>query len=113
MSNQIPASPFSEWGSHFVGLKQKNSSFSLETAIPYEKRLRSKDQTFQKLISVCDNVTVLSKSYSRGCFFTRNRYMVDNSSWVLAVYDGREKGGTFYTIGYAKKQCKEIHTILL
>ena len=31
----------------------------------------------------------------------RNRYMVALSSRIIAVYDGREKGGTFFTIRYA------------
>ena len=94
-------------------LKQKNRSLTLEAAIPYENRLKSKDQALQDLLAVCDTVTVVCLRYHPGCFFTRNRYMVDNSSRVLAVYDGRETGGTFYTIGYAQKHNKEMHEIRL
>ena len=94
-------------------LKKENRSLTLEAAIPHENRLKSKDQTFQDLLSVCDKVTVVCQRYHPGCFFTRNRYLVDNSSRILAVYDGREKGGTFYTIGYAQKHNKEMHEIRL
>lgn len=92
-------------------LKQKNRSLCLEAAIPYKKRLQSQYQTFQDLLAMCDDVTVLCERYTSQCFFVRNRYMVDKSSRVLAVYDGRKRGGTFYTIQYAQKQHKEIQII--
>lgn len=38
----------------------------------------------------------------------RNRYMVALSSRIIAVYDGREKGGTFFTIRYAHTMEREI-----
>ena len=94
-------------------LKKENRSLTLEAAIPYKRRLNSKNQTFQDLLAVCDNVTVLCDKYTSQCFFIRNRYMVDKSSRILAVHDGRGTGGTFYTIQYAKKVEKEIREIRL
>lgn len=94
-------------------LKKENRSLTLEAAIPYKGRLKSKDQTFQDLFVVCNDVTVLCDRYIPQCFFLRNRYMVDKSSRIIAVYDGREKGGTFYTIQYAQKEDKEIQEICL
>lgn len=79
---------------------------TLEAAIPYRDRLRTPDSHFQRLIKDCDTVTVLTEKYSKGCFMLRNRYMVDHSSLVLAVYDGRKTGGTAATVRYAgKKMC--------
>ncbi len=94
-----------------LALQKEGQSISLEAAIPYQKRLYSKDPQFQILISGCDRVKVLSPQYHRGCYFERNRYMVDESSRILAVYDGRKTGGTFYTIHYAGKHNKGIHMI--
>lgn len=74
---------------------------TLEAAIPYRNRLRTSDLHFQRLIKDCDTVTILTEKYSKGCFMLRNRYMVDQSSLVLAVYDGRETGGTAATVRYA------------
>lgn len=91
--------------------KKENRFLSLEAAIPYQRRLKSKDQTFQALLAICDEVTVVCDEYTTECFFLRNRYLVDKSNRVLAVYDGRQKGGTFYTIQYAQKQHKEIEMI--
>ena len=40
--------------------------------------------------------------YSGGCFPGRNRYMVDESRFLLAVWDGRPGGGTASTVAYAR-----------
>lgn len=43
----------------------------------------------------------------------RNRYMVDKSDIVIAVFYGIEKGGTWHTINYAQKNKKLIEFINL
>ncbi len=43
-----------------------------------------------------------STSYSKDCYMRRNRYMVDQSQRIIAVYDGRSTGGTAATVRYAK-----------
>ncbi len=48
-----------------------------------------------------------NECYTKGCMMIRNRYLVDNAEYVLAVYDGK-KGGTKYTLEYAKKNKKSI-----
>ena len=92
-------------------LKERGRAVKLEAAIPYAGRLKSKAPDFQKLLAACDTVTVLRDAYSPGCYFARNRYMVDESGLVIAVHDGREKGGTFYTIQYARAHDKEVRII--
>lgn len=47
------------------------------------------------------------------CFFARNRYMVSLSDRVIAVYDGRESGGTLFTMRYAHALKKEVRVIQL
>jgi len=74
----------------------------LEAAIPHVGRLKSSDPEFQSLLARCSAVTVVCEQYSPDCFFIRNRYLVDHSDAVLAVYDGRQCGGSFYTIQYAR-----------
>lgn len=44
-------------------------------------------------------------------YHERNRYMVLSSDRVIAVYDGRSTGGTFYTIRFAQANEKEIRII--
>ena len=80
----------------------------LEAAIPYAARTKSRDLVFQSLLAQCDDVTVVCEQYSSGCFFARNRYLVDRSDAVIAVYDGRKSGGSYYTIQYAESRGREI-----
>ncbi len=86
---------------------------SLEAAIPYRNRIRSKDTNFQNLISQCNLVSILSEKYSPSCYINRNRYMVQHSNLIIAVYDGRYKGGTLFTMRYAHALGKEIKIINL
>ena len=75
---------------------------TLEAAIPYPGRMKTPDETFQRLIRCCDTVKIHSDSYFKGCYLRRNRYLVDQSQRVIAVYNGRPTGGTAATVRYAK-----------
>lgn len=73
---------------------------TLEAAIPYPGRMKTPDETLQRLITDCDIVKTHSDYYG-GCYMKRNRYMVDQSSRIISVYDGRTTGGTASTLKYA------------
>lgn len=92
--------------------KKKGKDIHLEAAIPHRSRLQSKNKIFQDALSKCDTVVVLSEEYHKDGYFTRNRYMVDRSSMVIAVSNGK-KGGTGYTIHYARCANKQINLISL
>ena len=74
----------------------------LEAASPHPGRMKTPDKAFQRLIRCCDVVKIHSDSYSKDCYMRRNRYMVNQSQRVIAVYDGRSTGGTAATVRYAK-----------
>ncbi len=84
---------------------------TLEAAIPYRNRMNTRDADFQRLIKCCDIVKVHSESYNSGCFMVRNRYMVDLSERLIAVYDGRERGGTAATLKYARLKSLDIRQL--
>ena len=90
-------------------LKQETGKLFLEAAIPYRKRLSN--PAVMELIRQCDMVNVHSEEYTPSCFMKRNREMVQASQRVIAVYDGREKGGTHFTICYSRSQEKEVKII--
>lgn len=96
-------------------LKQDNPDLILEAAIPYRDRIRQicKNQSSADLLAACDVVSVVNEGYFQGCFMKRNRYMVDQSKLVIAVFDGRETGGTAATIRYAHRQKKIVSSICL
>lgn len=75
----IAASPYSGF----------ESSWSPEWQHRYRSVLRS-----------ADLVRFVSPAYDSGCFQRRNKWMVDHSSRVIAVFNG-EAGGTKNTIDYA------------
>ncbi len=65
-------------------------------------------ELYNRIISSATGVTyVTNETYARGCMMKRNRYLVDNSDYILSVFDGK-KGGTKFTIEYAKKNKKNI-----
>lgn len=66
---------------------------------------------FQRIKKESNQVVYVSKSeYYDGCMQKRNRFMVDTSVVLLAVYDGKS-GGTKNTIEYAMKKKRKIVTV--
>lgn len=64
-------------------------------------------QRYRLILSEADERIVLQEHYTDGCMQKRNRYMVDNSSMLIAVYSG-DGGGTGYTFDYAKDRGLQI-----
>ena len=91
--------------------KARHPELFLEAAIPYPGRLKTKDQRFHELLDCCDGVNVVCRTYSKSCFLQRNRYMVAESQRVIAVYDGRERGGTLFTMRDAHAAGREVRVI--
>ena len=88
--------------------RRRNEAIILEAAVPYRRRLFSKKEDFQYALKLCNKVTVIQEQYDPGCFQKRNKYMVDKSDIVVAIWDGRTSGGTYNTIIYAKSLGKDI-----
>ena len=82
-----------------------------EAAVPCpEQDLRwsaGSTERYDRLLSECDKLTVVSPRYSPECMMRRNRYMVDRSGVVIAVFNG-SRGGTFNTLRYAVRCGLEI-----
>ena len=91
-----------------VSLKCSYPDITLTAAIPYKgqaSRFSFNDKKrYDRLLEVADEVIVLSDSYYPRCFLDRDVFMVSHSSRLIACYDGREKGGSFYTIRKAMAQ---------
>ena len=87
---------------------------AVEAVIPCEEqaaRWRERDrERWFSLVERCDNETMLQHHYDRGCMLRRNRYLVDHSAMLIAVYDGM-LGGTMYTISYAMKRGLDVVTL--
>lgn len=111
---------FDIWaGEEVVRIREKNkrwckSRITLEGAIPFREQSRNftdnyKDR-YDKLLMQMDKMSIVNMQYSRGCYYSRNRHMVDASSMLITYFDGK-KGGTAYTNEYAIKRGLHIVNI--
>lgn len=92
-------------------LRKENESLHLEAALPYRARVKAKDKMFREVLNQCTEIGILSEAYNPGVFMKRNRWMVTESQRVIAVYDGRERGGTAQTMRLASAQGLEVRII--
>ena len=88
-------------------LKKQYPQIKLILVLPCESQTRNWDSedinVYEQIRGQADKVVYTSKEYTRDCMFRRNRHLVDNSSICIA-YLTQNKGGTAYTIDYAKKK---------
>ena len=97
-----------------LALKEKYPQITIECAIPCENQcvkwsMVLRDRYFD-IVSKCDKETLLQTHYTNDCMQKRNEYMVDNSDYVIAVWDGKPSG-TGKTVRYAQSKGKTIITI--
>lgn len=93
-------------------LRERYPHIKLVAAVPCKNHSgkwpqQSKDE-WQDIINRCDHVHyVTNEEYTAWCMQKRNAWMVDNSNFVIAVWDGT-KGGTGNCVNYAQKVNKHI-----
>ena len=95
-------------------IKAEHPNITLEAAIPCENQtaswnVKSKER-WDRIMTMCDKVTVLQKSYTSDCMMRRNKYMVDSSDYVIAVWNGNPSG-TANTIRYAVSMNKPVYYV--
>ncbi len=92
-------------------LRKIYNDITVEAAIPWEGQSDAWSNIlkarYAALKDECDFQTLVQKTYSSGCMMRRNKYMVDNSSVLIACYNGKS-GGTQRTMLYAIRQGVEI-----
>lgn len=91
-----------------LALRERRPDVTLEAARPCESQTNAwpptEQRRYQSILERCDYETLVQHRYDRGCMQRRNRYMVDRSALVLAVYNGIPKGGTYQTLLYAMRR---------
>ncbi len=104
------------WAGEAVLSLAADYDLSLVAVLPYRsigKSFRSADKwLYGRICGSADEIVIISEEYSPSCMAMRNRFMVDNSSRIIAVM-GSEKSGTGQTLRYARKQGLEIRCINL
>lgn len=89
--------------------KKEKPQIFLEIAIPFENH-NANIPLCQSIQQKADLVHVVSDAKDRrSAFYERNRYMVDNSNMLIAVYEpARENGGTAQTLRYTEAKGLDI-----
>lgn len=104
------------WAAEIVLKKRKhNGKLHLICAVPhpgFERRRNAfEKRKYENIIEKADYVTTVSERYYGGCYQKRNRFMVDRSSLVIAVFNG-EASGTKNTVDYAKRKSVNVINVL-
>ncbi len=92
-------------------LKKKYPNICLICAVPCKnqdaKWNKHQQERYKRILNQADKIRCIYDHYTQNCMQERNRYMVNASSLVIALFNGKN-GGTQKTIEYAEKQGKEI-----
>lgn len=104
------------WAAKIVlDLKEKNPALRLHCILPCEGQERkwpaSERERYHSILRQADGVIYVNREYHDGCMLERNRYLVDHSSVLLAVYNGTHRSGTGMTVRYAKRLGREVIVI--
>lgn len=95
-----------------IELRNEYPDIKLIGALPcrtQDRLWKDPDKTrYRRLLDQLDHIRCIYDDYvGKECMLERNRYMVNNSSLMIALFNG-QAGGTKSTIDYARKQCLEI-----
>ena len=92
-------------------LSYNSKKIEIIACVPCENQsqgyTKEEKEKYNYFLKKANKIITLNEEYFNGCMQVRNRFMVDNSSLVIA-YMYAERGGTKYTVNYAKKKEKEI-----
>ena len=88
-----------------LNLKNKYPFIELECALPCVGQEKfwntSLKERYFCILNKADKTRCIYNRYVNGCMQERNKYMINNSSRLIALYNG-QKGGTQLTINYAR-----------
>ena len=103
-------------------LKEKSTKYIITTecAVPFRNQAckwsQDSQNDYDKMLLLSDKITLVDtldeykiKDYKEKVYYPakmqkRNEYMVDKSDYIVAVWDGSKKGGTYNAVKYAEKQ---------
>lgn len=95
-------------------LREKYSHITLECAVPCKsqpcKWSDSMKERYYSILERSNKVTFVQDSYTSDCMHKRNRYMIEHTDVVIAVWNGNPSG-TGYTVNYAKEKGRKIYLL--
>ena len=104
------------WAAEAVlALKKRGRPLRLVCVLPCETQAdrwaECHRERYFSILEGADEVLYISCRYTPDCMARRNRYLIDHSDFLIAVYDGGDRGGTAYTVDYARHRGRSIVVI--
>lgn len=102
-------------GELVVALREQFPEIRLIGVVPFREQTDgwSKEwrQRYWRLRDAADEIiTLMPVAFTEG-YLVRDRYMVEHSSLLIGVYNGSIRGGTAYTVRYARQKGLKIRLI--
>lgn len=93
-------------------LREKCPELKLHCILPClgQERAWSEESKalYFSIVKQADSRVYTSRAYYKKCMLDRNRFMVERSDLLLAVYSGISGGGTAYTVNYSRRLGRKI-----
>jgi uncharacterized phage-like protein YoqJ len=98
-----------------LSLRHECPAITLTAVLPFREQASRFNELnkcrYYKCLSQADDIVILSNDYTAKCYLERDRFMVEHSSLLIACYDGRNRGGTFWTVNFASRTGKNVINI--
>lgn len=98
-----------------LSLKDKFPNIRLIAVVPFlgqsNRWASSEQERYRQILAEVDKIVLLSENYFCGCLLRRNDYMLSHSCGVIAYYNGKPQGGTFYTVRKAERMKMDVVNI--
>lgn len=95
-----------------LALQKINPTVELHCILPCEdqeiKWTASEQEQYHTILKQANKVVYVGRKYTSDCMLKRNRYMVEHSSILLAVFNGVQRSGTGATLRYAQQVGREV-----
>ena len=106
-----------QWAAEIVAkMKEKGRALNLCIAKPFPSQAsrweKEAQAQYKNIINKADKIIEISDGgFAAWKMHKRNRWMVDHSKYIVAVWDQEKKGGTWNCLEYAMKKDKRVYII--
>ena len=98
-----------------IRFRETHKDVVLVAALPCTDQCKSwkmaEQDRYHGILALADHVYTLEPEYVDGCMLARNRFMVNNCEYVIAVWNGKRIGGTWSTVSYARSNNRTLTII--
>ena len=101
------------WTAEIVlALRKQNPALKLHCVLPCreqaDKWSDSARERYRNILEQADSIVYVNRVYKQNCMLERNHFLVDHADFLLAVYNGEQRGGTAATVRYAQKKGRNV-----